>query len=130
MKSFLSLIAVLGTVATLTAAEHHGLVEFGQLPVPGASIRATQGDKTVKTLTGPDGSYSLPDLAEGVWTVQVEMPGFESSHREVTVKSDASPLQWDLKMLPLTEHGSTAASPGFTNAPATPALQVLSPGQT
>ena len=29
----------------LAASEHHGLVKFGSVPVPGATVTATKGDK-------------------------------------------------------------------------------------
>jgi hypothetical protein len=44
----------LGTTA-LMAAEHRGLVRFGAVPVPGATVTAMQGDKRLVTITGPLG---------------------------------------------------------------------------
>ena len=35
-------------VFSLTAAEQHGKEQFGGLPVPGATVTASQGDKKVR----------------------------------------------------------------------------------
>jgi hypothetical protein len=103
-----------------------GQVRFGQVPVPGASVQVTQGDETFKTITDADGAYSFPDLAEGMWTFEVQAPGFETIRKEAAVTSG---MQWDLKMLSIADV-KTGTSPGFTSAPASPTLQVVSEGQT
>src|SRR5436190_13213760 len=66
------LAAALLSVLGLAAAEHHGLVKFAGLPVPGATITATQGDQKFVAISDLQGAYSFPDLADGVWSMQVE----------------------------------------------------------
>src|SRR5688572_24436622 len=62
-------------------------------------------------MTDPEGRYVLPDLGDGTWTIQVEMPGFETLRRDVTIAPDATPVQWDLRMLRLAEiQGEPAAA--------------------
>lgn len=72
-----------------------GVVQFGGLPVPGASVTATQGQKKMTTITDPAGKYTFPDL-DGAWTLRVEMQLFAPEQRE----SAASPMQWELELLP------------------------------
>jgi hypothetical protein len=97
--------------AVLAASEHRGQVRFGAVPVHGATVQATREGKTVRAMTDPEGRYVLPDLADGTWTIQVEMPGFETLRREVTILTDAVPVQWDLRMLRLAEiQGEPAAA--------------------
>src|SRR6516225_8423828 len=72
----------------LPAAEHHGQVKFGGLPVPGVTITATRGDKTVTAVTDAQGAYGFPDLGDGTWQLRVEMPGFAPIEREVAVAAD------------------------------------------
>src|SRR6516225_6932477 len=60
-------------VSLLPAAERHGQVKFGGLPLPGATVTAQQGDKKITAITDPGGHYSFPDLPDGAWTIQVEM---------------------------------------------------------
>ena len=52
-------------VAGLLAAEHHGTVKSGGLPVPGATITATHGDKKHVTTTDENGRYAFADLPDG-----------------------------------------------------------------
>ena len=97
------------SIFTLAATEYHGVVLFGGLPVPGASITATQGDKKLLTLTGGDGTYSYPDLSDGVWTIQVEMLCFTPIKQDVNVGPNMAASEWDLKLLPLDEIKAAAA---------------------
>ena len=72
-----SLLAVLCLCCyPLVASEHHGTVTFGGLPLPGATVTATQGDKSFTAVTDPSGAYTFPDLADGVWSIKVEMQTF------------------------------------------------------
>jgi len=128
MKTLGVLILLLCVAASAAvAAEHHGQVRFGQVPIPGAIVQAKQGDKTLRVLTAPDGSYVFPDLGDGSWTVQVEMPGFEPDQREIVTPRDTAAVQWDLKMLPIGGMRSGAA-PGFpVGVASSPALQIVTP---
>ena len=49
------------------------MVKFGGLPIPGATVTASQGDKKLVTISDPTGMYSFPDLPDGAWTIEVEM---------------------------------------------------------
>src|SRR6185369_13772772 len=99
------------TVSSLTAGEHHGLVKFAGLGIPGASITLTQGDKKMTAVTGPDGDYSFADVADGLWQIQIEMLCFAPITREVAVAAGALPAQWELKMLPIEEMKTVTAAP-------------------
>ena len=89
--------------AAAVAADSPGTVRFGELPVPGATVRATQSDHTITALTDEAGSYNLSGLVDGIWTVRVEMSGFETVTREIAVPDSppAAMQTWDLKMLSL-----------------------------
>jgi len=112
----------------LGAFDHQGQVRFGELPAPGAVVQATQADKTFRTLTDANGRYSLPQLNDGIWSIQVEAPGFESIRRDVTILPDAPVMQWELRMLPIERIQGTAAV-GFTKSLPAPAasLQISTP---
>jgi hypothetical protein len=103
----------------LMASEHHGNVKSGGIPVPGASVTATQGDKKVLTTTDENGFYAFPELADGVWTISVDILGFEKVSREIGVAADAPSPLWDLKMQSLE---AMTAPPPPPPAPAAPAL--------
>jgi hypothetical protein len=83
------------------AAEYRGQVQFGGLPVPGASVTATQGEKKVAVITDDRGIYTFPDLAAGVWSVEVQMLCFETVKKDVTIGPTAQPDTFELKALPV-----------------------------
>ena len=123
------LLAACLTVTGLLAAEHHGIVKSGGLPVPGATITATQGDKKIVTTSDDTGFYSFPELADGVWTIGVESLGFVTASREIGVAADAPTPEWDLKYQTLeaianpakAETPATAPTPATAATPATSA---------
>ena len=100
-------MAVLGLAAT----EHRGVVGFGGLPLPGATVTASQGEKKVAAVTDAQGLYSFADLADGVWSMQVEMLCFTTLKREIAVAPGAPPAEWDMKMLPFDEIRAAAPPP-------------------
>jgi hypothetical protein len=106
-------------VFLLSATEHHGQVKFGGLPVPGATVTATQADKTFTAVTDPQGAYSFPDLSDGTWALQIEMPGFAAFRQQVQVAPDTPASEWNLTMLRLSEmHGVVAPAPQPAAPPA------------
>jgi hypothetical protein len=120
-------------VAGLTGAEHHGQVKFGGLPVPGATVTATRGDKKFTAVSDPRGAYSFPDVADGTWSMRVEMLCFSPIEQEVTVATDSPGTEWNLKLPPLDEikaAAGPAVSPAAPVAPPASALPSVKPGKT
>jgi hypothetical protein len=76
-------------LAPLFASEHHGAVKFGGVPVPGATVTATQGDKKFVAVTDEQGEYRFAELADGVWNIHVDMLCFEPFAQDVAVATDA-----------------------------------------
>ncbi len=97
----------------LLGAEQRGLVKFGGLPLPGATVTASQGEKKLVVLSDQQGAYSFADLPVGVWTIQVEMLCFSPAKQDVTIADVVSPLDWELNLLPLDEIRA-AAGPATT----------------
>ncbi len=93
-------MALVVAVCSLMAAEHHGVVKSGGLPVPGATVTVTQADKKAVTSTDERGVYSFPDLADGVWTIEIEMLGFKKIRSEVAVGTSIMPPPFELALLP------------------------------
>src|ERR1035441_9553547 len=104
----------------LLASEHRGVVKFGGLAVPGATVTATRGDKKLVAITDPRGVYTFADLADGVWNLQVEMLCFATLKNEVAIAPNAPSPEWELKLLPLDEI-KAAAPPPAPSAGAPPA---------
>ncbi len=104
--SIASLLTCLLACALARAAEHHGQVTFGTLPVPGATVIATQGTKKLTVVSDEQGRYNFSDLAEGVWKLDVEVSFFSTLHQEVIVTggtANGPGLAWPMKMLPLDQ---------------------------
>lgn len=109
-------VLILSTQGLFAASERHGQVTFGGVPIPGATVTATQGDKKFVAITDLMGSYAFPDLPDGAWTIVVEMLGF------ATVRGEISTSAWELKMLPIDEmHAGVAHNevPAYTSVAAT-----------
>ena len=78
------------------AAEHQGTVLARELAIPGATVKATQGEQELLTWTDEAGGYRFEDLAPGTWVIEVEMFGFEASRREIEIGAEATPVAWNL----------------------------------
>jgi hypothetical protein len=98
--------------APLTAVSgYSGRVMFGDVPVPGADVTATSGDRTVATTTDDHGLFTFSNLPDGTWTIRVEMPAFAPVMREVHIGPGVDTVTWPLALKPLEDivrenHGS------------------------
>jgi hypothetical protein len=110
----------LSSFSSSAATERHGQVNFGGVPVPGATVIATQGDKKFVAITDLMGAYSFPDLPDGMWTVEVDMLGFAA------LKGDINTTSWELKMLSMEDMKADVAHndapPPAPTAPAATAV--------
>ena len=106
----------------LAASEHHGQVTFNGLPVPGAIVTASQGEKTFVAISDQDGLYYFPMLADGAWNIDVQMFGFATEKQRIEVSPNAAALKWELKLLPLDQIRAEIKTPvvqATTTAPPT-----------
>jgi trimeric autotransporter adhesin len=95
----LSFLVVLGSLlCAQTSVTSTGTVKFGGQPVPGATVIATQGNHRAVTTTDESGNYELPDLVPGAYTVEVQMFGFQTAHKEVQI--GPAPVEWSLELQP------------------------------
>jgi hypothetical protein len=96
-------MAWLATSSVVAASEYRGQVTFGGLPLPGATVTATQDSKESTTITDRRGLYSFPDLKDGTWTIEVKMTGFSTIKQDVVIAPNTPAANWELKMLPLDQ---------------------------
>lgn len=95
-KFFLPLLCIsIGTLASLHAQT--GVVRANGVPVPGATVKATSGDKTLVTITDGQGQYKLDGVTNGTWAFEVEMFRFETARKDVQF-TGASSLEWNLTL--------------------------------
>ncbi len=111
-----TILILLIAMPALYASEHRGIVRYNGLPVPGATIIAAQGDKKISAISDLQGLYFFPDLADGLWTIRVEMLGFEPVTRETSIEPGNPAAVWDLTMLPLTEIKTELMNPVTSGA--------------
>jgi len=83
------------TLACLNAQS--GFVKSGNLPIPGATVTATQGEQQSVTTTDQDGHYAFSQLCESTCTVEVQMFGFEPVKKTVDY-AKAPALDFSLKL--------------------------------
>lgn len=83
------------------ASEYHGQILYNDLPVPGATITATQGDKQFTATADDQGAYAFTDLPGGTWKIHIEMLCFSPIDDQLTVAANQPAGKWELKMLPL-----------------------------
>src|SRR5260370_13591858 len=69
------------------------------------------GDKKMVAVTGPDGLYTFPDLADGVWNLQVEMLCFSPVKMDVAGAPNSPSPEGELKLLPFDEIKAPAPPP-------------------
>lgn len=118
LNGLLSCLLACIAVFSLAASPHHGVVKFGGLPVPGATVTLTQGDKKLVAVTDQQGAYSFPDLADGIWKIQVEMLCFVPISQEIGITPEAPSPEWELKLLPLDQIKASAQPAAPPPAPA------------
>ncbi len=118
----LCLLACFALCGMASASEYHGLVKFAGLPLPGATVTASQGDKKLTAITDQQGFYSFPDLADGKWTIQIEMLCFATVKQDVTVAANAPMAESELKLLPLDQIHAQVIVATAAPAPPPPAL--------
>jgi trimeric autotransporter adhesin len=85
------------------ASQYHGRVTFGGLPLPGATITATQGSQKFTAVSDQQGNYSFADLADGTWKIEVGMQCFSTIEQTVTIAPDIPAGSWELKLLSLDQ---------------------------
>ncbi|MDE3197850.1 MAG: carboxypeptidase regulatory-like domain-containing protein, partial [Acidobacteriota bacterium] len=96
--------------SALWATGYRGIVRFGGLPLPGATLTATQGDKKFAAATGLDGTYSFPNLPDGDWKIHIEMLCFMPVDKDVTIAPGVPAAEWEMTLLPLAEIKAAAAA--------------------
>ncbi|MEO8372827.1 MAG: TonB-dependent receptor, partial [Candidatus Solibacter sp.] len=125
LKFFIYLTLAAVAARPLAASEHHGVVKFAGLPVPGATVTATMGDKKMVAITDPGGIYSFADLPEGVWNMQVEMLCFTTLKMEVASAANAPSPEWELKLMAFDDIKNSAPPPA--SLPTAPAATTGTP---
>jgi hypothetical protein len=103
------------------ASEYRDQVLFNGAPLPGATITARRGAKTLHTLSDQGGMYSFADLSDGAWKIEIKMQCFASLASDVQISASMPAARWEMKLVAadqITAHAETAGT--ATNAAGTP----------
>lgn len=87
------------------ALAQSGVVKAENQPVPGATVKATQGDKALSTLTDDTGAYQLDGMVAGSWIMTVEMFGFTTARKEVTIGATPSKIDFAMTLRDRSQFG-------------------------
>ena len=93
------LITIVAAFCTLTMSAQSGGIKgqvvnrIGRTPVPAAEITVSQGGGTIAQGTaGQDGRFLFENIADGMYDMHVEAPGFAPSNVNVTVENKSRPI--------------------------------------
>ena len=91
-------ILVLLAVSLPLVSAQSGTVKAGSQPIPGATVRATQGERSLVTLTDDNGVFRFDGMTPGAWVVEADMFGFDHVRREIQVVSTPTSLDLTLQL--------------------------------
>jgi hypothetical protein len=114
-------------VCSAAASEHRGRVAFNTRPAPGATITASRGAEMHSAVTDEQGAYRFRDLADGLWTIRIELSCFAPITREVAISTEAPPALWELQLLSAEEIWRGAAEAPVQPSTPTPAAAAGKP---
>ena len=126
----LVVLGTLGWAQAVSTAQINGTVQDASgSAVPGAEIKATQVDTgAIRTVTsGADGSYTLPSLPVGAYSLQVTKPGFATySQTGIVLQVASNPtVPITLKVGALTEQVQVEANASMVETQSTGVGQVI-----
>ncbi len=122
-KLLIAVLLCLCTASFARASEYFGQITFGGLPVPGATVTATQGAKTISVTSDEGGVFHFDDLSDGQWKIEVKMLCFETIDADVTIVPKMSATKYELKLLPTDQLQALAKAVPPQPATQQPALQ-------
>src|SRR5437899_1633622 len=91
-----------------------GIVQSGNIPIPGVTITATNfiSDEKVTTSTDLNGQYQLKVPGAGAYIVETSMAAFAPGIKEADIKDPAQPERLDFELMLLSRSQQTSARPG------------------
>ena len=81
----LSNLLIAGVCCAAFGLGQSGVIKSEGQPIPGATVKATQGDRILLTLTDETGAFHFDGLTPGGWIVEVDMFGFDHARKEVQI---------------------------------------------
>jgi hypothetical protein len=92
-----------------------GVVRSNGLPLPGAVVSATSGNRKLVAVTDENGRYSFEGMSSGVWQAQVELFGFATAKKQIEIGPAPIMTEWALELRPLAARRGPAGRQGNAN---------------
>ncbi len=92
-----------GAAIKALPAQYSGRVTVNGVPLPGATVTATESGQTFTVTTDQQGLYQFPNIDVGKWHLHLEMQGFRTVEATVTVSKDTPAAAVEMQMLPLAD---------------------------
>jgi len=132
VRHFVCLALWIASAALAAASPYRGVVTFGGLPLPGATVTAAQGTTALTAVSDANGAFQFDDLADGKWTIDIQMQCFVPVHTEVTISPSQPAAAYELKLLDSSRIQAGAQAPMPTESALSPpatAAQAQQPQQ-
>lgn len=128
MLQMFCIVLCLTAAIPALASSLKGQVTFNGLPVPGATVVITHDKSSYATITDAQGNYTFPEVADGNWTVHIEMTGFATVSQTVLAGPATARAPIALKLLPpgAVQAQVESIAPPIPAAPASAASAALS----
>ena len=76
--------------------------------IPGATVKATQSDRILFTVTDANGAFSFDGMTPGAWNLEVDMFGFDRARKEVQIAATPTRIDFTLQLRDRTRGGGQA----------------------
>src|SRR5579864_5886804 len=105
-------ILIAGVWFTAACLGQTGVVKSEGQPIPGATVKATQGDRILTTVTDDSGVFQFTGMTPGAWIFEVDMFGFDRARKEVQIGSNPAKIDFTLQLRDRTRSGPERAQAG------------------
>jgi len=85
-------------ILSSTCLAQSGVVKSEGQVIQGATVKATQGDRILMTLTDDSGTFHFDRMTPGSWIVEVDMFGFAHARKEVQIGATPTKVDFTLQL--------------------------------
>ncbi len=126
-------LLIAGAVFACACLAQTGVVKSEGQAIPGATLKATQGDRILLTLTDDTGTFHFDGMTPGAWIVEVDIFGFDHARKEVQIGANPTKIDFTLQLRERIGPGGQAqenAAEAQTTNPALPDASTAAPPGT
>src|ERR1700678_1310422 len=103
-------LLVAGVCCGFVCFGQSGQVKSENQPIPGATVKATQGTRVLSTLTDNNGDFHFDGMTPGAWVVEADMFGFDRARKEVQIAATPTKIDLTLQLRDRTRAGGRGAA--------------------